>query len=197
MPLLAVVLLAFDGVLCFQLPSATSASRPDGLPPGPSGAAHTSDGPYRGQQKKMTSFREFSGGFSGAAGTLFCAAAILGTSRENIEQYPAKLDQFDGAHRLAGQARAEVRCLRIGRGPQRTRGTGERHRRPGSFAPWRRCVTSSMAADGPASPFAARLATTRINPGQMVQSGRKLLYYPSQEKPRRSPAPAGQCRLND
>ncbi len=45
------------------------------------------------------------------------------------------------ANRFSGQARREARCLSIGRASQRTRGVDLSHRRPGSFAPWRRCAS--------------------------------------------------------
>ncbi len=48
------------------------------------------------------------------------------------------------ANRFSGQARREARCLSIGRASQRTRGADSPHRRPGSFAPWRRCVSLPM-----------------------------------------------------
>jgi hypothetical protein len=48
------------------------------------------------------------------------------------------------ANRLSGQARREARWGAIGRVSQRTRGADLPHRRPGSFAPLRRCTFLPM-----------------------------------------------------
>ncbi len=61
-----------------------------------------------------------------------------------LEHYPARWNQFDGGKSVfrAGAARSAMQG--IGRASQRTRGTDLPHRRPGSFAPWRRCVSLPM-----------------------------------------------------